>query len=239
MAKAITAIGIMPITPTKKTSLLPLAGLGVLAVVLLLASAPALVARLIELAGDSVHEAILEGKKLSEEDLATLEMARARVAGWRPSGARFGDLALTHLERGMRAQGEERAAYLADAQDWQKLALSRAPADPYGWFRLAYLYFLADGGASSRVAAAWAQSMASAPYEPRLMIARLQMGVASVKFLSPEAQIHLPRLVRGSAIFDAEGLARVAKAGAFTSEVEAALAGDPEALRAFRERLGK
>ncbi len=200
---------------------------------------PALLARLIMLPGDSVRLAMLSSQPVSEEDFQVLEKTRRAVVGWFPLNANFNDLALVAFTRGGQADGEAAKALFAESEGWQRRALTASPADPYGWFRLGYLFLFADGRPSPRTAAAWTQSMAVAPYEPELMIPRLQMGMANYAFLKPEAKGYLPILIRGSSIFDAEGLARLAKAGRFTGLVEEALVGDEEALKAFRERIAK
>lgn len=236
MARATTTTVTTNITPTKGP-VLPRWWIGLIGAALLAIGVPSYVARMIELPGESIREAIREGQTVSEDAMNVLDASHRSVPFWRPGSAMASDKALINLERGTRAKGPAARAFFVEAEKWQREALALAPSDPYGWFRLAYLYYVVDGGPSARVAEAWSQSMAAAPYEPRMMIARLQMGMANEPFLSPEAKDHLPRLIRGSAIFDAEGLARIAKAGAFTAAVEAALINDEAALAAFRDRI--
>lgn len=210
-----------------------------IAVMLLAFGFPALVARLALLSGDSVRAAILEEKRVSPNDLLLLEDSRLRVLGWFPSNAGFNDLAVASLQRAGQAQGQEAKDLLARAEHWQRRALAAGPSDTYGWFRLAYLYLTADGGPSPRVASAWLQSVYTAPFEPRLMVARVHMGMTNDAFLSPEAKAMMPRLIRGAVDQDIDTLARNAKAGNYISVIESALANDPARLQWFRDKLSE
>lgn len=240
MAKGTTATGITSIIPTKGFILPPL-WIGAVALLLLWFGTPALVARLSLLPGDSARGEVVEGRPVSQAEVEVMRQSRLATAGWYPLSNSYNDLALSAFNRGGETKSKEEAqVHFTEAEAWERAALGLSPVDPFGWFRLAYLSFVADGGKpSARTAAAWAQSLSAGPYEPTLMLARLQMGFSHLPFLTPEAKSHIPRLIRGAAIFDAEGLARLAKASFTTTLVEEALVGDEAALRAFRERIGK
>jgi len=227
----------MPITLTKSKHLTTglLAGL---ALVLIGLGLPPLSARLIELPGNEVVKHLQENQQtVSDADLAVLESTRMRVLSWFPLNNSENELALDAFVRAGHAKGEEATRLFAAAETWQRVALRTSPTDPYGWMRLAYLFLMQDGGPSFRTAAAWTQSMAVGPYEPELMISRLQMGMANYAFLTPEARAYIPLLVRGSATFDMDNLARYAKEGAFTSIVQKELANNEEELALFRQKI--
>ncbi len=248
MAKATTTIGIMNITQTKTTlrslalprkTLIPAWWIAWIAVLLLAFSTPAFVARFLSLPGDNVHAALLEERPVSDADLAALVHSRLRVIGWYPSSAGYNDLVLVALQQANKAQGEAAKTILADAQGWQRRALLASPVDPYGWFRLAYLYIMEDGRPSARAASAWQQSVSVAPYEPRLMVARVHMGMTHEIFLDADAKALIPRLIRGAVEQDVDTLARQAKAGNYISTIENALANDPRLLNWFRGKLSE
>lgn len=225
----------MPIT---RTNPLPTGAIGLLGIFLLAFAAPSLAARLYLLPTDSLREELRGNAPLSENSLSKLETANLRVMSWFPRAELEGDLALISSARGQREkQPQTKRAFFLQAKDRQEIALRLSPVDPLGWFRLAYLYMALDGRPTKRSAAAWTQSMSVAPYEPSMMIPRLQMGLAHGALLSDEGRAYIPPLIRGSSVFDADALARLAKAGAFTALVEEALQTDPAALAYFRKRL--
>lgn len=225
----------MPIT---RINSLPASAIGLLGIFLLAFAAPSLAARLSLLSTDSLCEELRRGATLSTEDLSRIEVSILRVMKWFPRAELADDLALVSLGRGQREkQSQAKRAFFLQAKDRQEIALGLSPADPLGWFRLAYLYMTLDGRPTKRSANAWTQSMSVAPYEPSMMIPRLQMGVAHGPLLDDAARAYIPVLIRGSSIFDADALARIAKAGAFTALVEEALQTDPAALAYFRRQL--
>lgn len=223
--------------PTTRTNVLSSWGIGLVALILLAFGLPAAGARLLSLPGDAVKSDLLENRAVSDEALTHLDASRRRVAGWFPKSDLFEDLALVSLTRAQRAKGEEAKLLSQESEYWEKRALAASPADPEGWFRLAYLYYAADRGPSQRSAEAWTESLFVGRYEPSLMLDRLQMGVMENAYLTPEARAYFPVLIRGSAVFDADGLARLAKQGAFTSLVEDALQSDEAALAYFRKKI--
>lgn len=250
MAKAITIIAIMNTTPTKKQApqqtsykerkrLLPSWWMAWIAVMLLAFGGPAFVARLLLVPGDEIRASLLEERAVAEADLERLEKSRLRVLGWFPASTGFNDLVLIALQRAGKAQGERAKGFFAEAEGWQCKGLQAAPADPYGWFRLAYLYIMADGGPSARAAAAWQQSVAVAPFEPRLMVARVHMGMTHEAFLDADAKALIPRLIRGAVEQDIDTLARNAKAGNYISTIQEALANDPALLKWFQGKLSE
>jgi len=237
MAKGITLTGIANITRTRGFVVPPL-GIAAVAVLLLVFGVPSLMARLAALPGDSVRFSVVSGHKVSDPEIDQWRRSRAASLKWAPLSASYNDLALAAFTLGGQAKRKEDAQnFFAESEVWQRKALTLSPADPFGWFRLSYLFLAADGGPSMRAAAAWSQSLSAAPYEPALMLARLQMGLDFMPFLSPEAKIHFPRLIRGASVFDADELARLAQTKKAEALVEDALEADEVALAAFKSRL--
>ncbi len=236
MATAITITVIMNTTRTRPP-LIPLWWMAWLGLLLLVFGIPFLVGRFMELSGDSVRLALLEGKEVSARELNTLEEGRLRVAPWIHTNALYNDLALVALERAKTlSEADQKAALFQNAEVWQRKALWVSPSDPYGWFRLAYLLYQKKGGLQ-QAAEAWRQSLASAPYEPRLLLPRLQMALALGEVLDEASRHQLPRLVREAWAYDPTGLAKAAKAGRFIAVVEAALRDDAQSLKHFQDQL--
>lgn len=236
MATAITTIVTMNIMRTDRSDVLPSWWVVWLALMAVVFGLPAMTARFIELPGDSARLALLEGRAVSTQDLDWLEKSRKAVVAWFPLNTLYNDLAVVAMERAKLASGTSAAPYFKEAEVWQRRALAASPADPYGWFRLAFLFFMTDGP-SARTAAAWTQSVAAAPFEPRLMLARTQLAVKLGGFIPSEARLTMDRLIRETWLVDPHGLTRAAAEGAFVSKVEEALADDPDALQALRKLL--
>lgn len=234
MATAITITGIMNTTPTKAA--FPSWWVAGLALILIGLGTPMTAGRFLLLSGDDTRAALLDGRRVPQAELGAFEGGRLRVAAWFPVNTVFNDLTMATIERSLQTRPQERAVFLKDAEYWQRRALGITPADTYGWFRLAFL-FLSQDGPSSRSAAAFAQSMASAPYEPRLLSARIQMAIKLGSFLDPDLQRRVPFMIRDAMRMDEEALARTAKAGGFAAVVERALADSPDDLERFRSNL--
>jgi len=236
MATAITIIGIMNTIPTKPF-MLPIWWMAWLAILLLAFGVPSLVARMIHVGGDEIQSALLQGSKVPDDDLLRLETSRRRTASWFPMNAPYDDLSMVSLERSARSKDTVIAkAYVTEAELWQRKALFVSPADPYGWYRLAYLFYLTDGP-SERVFMAWRQSFFAAPYEPRLLVPRLQMAISLDARLDADTRGSLPRMIRDAWREDPEGLVQAARDGVFISTVEAALRNAPDDLAMFHTML--
>lgn len=233
MAKAITATGIMNII---RINPLPKWWMLALATLLITFAAPSLTARLIELPGNDAREKMIKGASLSPEELTEIYETRRRTAEWYPLSASLNDLAMVLIEKARTAGAEDAVKLLAEAEYWQRKALALSPADPFGWFRLAYLIYRAEGP-SARVAEAWRQSMINGPFEPRLIQARLEMGLQLGKLVPQEAESYVPRLIREMADEDMQALADLAKRGHYISIVESALMTAPAFLADFRSKI--
>jgi hypothetical protein len=207
-----------------------------IALMLVVFALPSLAARLLMLPGDSVQIDILENKEVDAAALDLLQKSRESVVGWFAPATVSGDLAVLSLERARLAEGDEKDFHFRDAEKWQKMGLVNAPADSYGWFRMAFLLHRL-GEPAAKVARAWELSLSAAPFEPRLALARLQMGMQVSLFLNEDAGKQMGALIRYLAQMDPDVLAASAVGGAFTSAVEEELARDEALLAGFRESL--
>lgn len=235
MAMAITIIVIMNTIRTR-LPLIPFWWMAWLGLLLLVFGIPFLVGRFIGISGEPARLALLEGRAVSSSALTVLETGRLRVAPWIHTNALYNDLALVSLERVETVSDEgQKEALFQEAEVWQRKALWVSPSDPYGWFRLAYLLY--QKGVMQQAAEAWRQSLASAPYEPRLLFPRLQMALALGEALDEASRHQIPKLVREAWAYDPTGLAKVAKSGHFVSVIEAAFSDDAQSLKHFQDQL--
>ncbi|MFA6279330.1 MAG: hypothetical protein WC612_00870 [Bdellovibrionales bacterium] len=224
-------------TTRTRPALIPFWWMAWLGLLLLVFGGPLLVGRFMEISGEATRLALLEGRGVSASDLDVLARGRMRIASWVHTSSLYNDLSLVALERAEQpSMADSKETFYQEAEGWQLQALKVSPADPYGWFRLAYLLYIKKDGAP-QAAEAWRQSLSSAPYEPRLLLPRLQMALALGETLDESSRHQIPRLVREAWGFDPSGLAKVAKAGNFSSVVEEALRDDPQGLKHFQDQL--
>lgn len=237
MATVIITISTMNIIQTK-SSLYSFWWKAWLAILLLVFGIPSLVARFVLLPGDAIRTDLLLGEKVSDSDLHSFYKTRRAAASWFHENAVYNDLALATFEMALHNQTGTTKAFLQESALWEFKALNVSPADAYGWYRMAYLYYSAEGP-SQRVKQAWGLSMASAPYEPRLALPRLQMalGLGSPFLNEDAARIFVPHLIRDVWEDDRDQLAVLAREGSYISLVEEALRNNPADLASFREKV--
>ena len=208
---------IMNITPTKPARFLALA-LALVGAGLLVLATPSLIADFLLLPGDPVHNAFLAGAPVSEADIDVLMRSRQDALRWRPTHEIYDDLAMAVVERARRLPTHPD---VAQAIDWQMRALSLAPADSYGWARLAHLFLMTEG-ASASAARALENSIYAALYEPRLMLARATMAMQLKDRLDPAYEAQIPAMLRAAwAIAPAE-MTQAAQQGGYISALKAA-----------------
>lgn len=223
-------------TTQTKTALVPLWWKAWIAILLIMFGVPSLFARLVMLGGDESRLDLLGGATLSSEALARVEESRRRAAAWFPENTLLNDLALVALNKAGRTDNEQATAFLREAEMWERRALAVSPADPFGWYRLSYLFYAADGGPTDRAVAAWRQSMATGPYEYALIFPRLEMAVALGDRLGEGDQAYVQGLIRAAWKDHPDRLAKLAMDGTYLTKVEEALANDADDLAAFREK---
>lgn len=237
MAMAITTTVTMSIMPTKSRYLVP-TGIGaVLALLLLAFGGPALIARLISLPGEETRNILLREEKIDTEALISFEHGRKAIVPWFPLNSLYNDLTSSLIERAKRAAtAEEQKDLLLEAEIWQRKALRASPADAYGWFRLSYLLGM-QGQTAADSLTAWRLSLAAAPYERRLTIPRIQMGLKLEKILEAEDNDTLAKMIRDAWHDDPDPLSQAARDGIFISVVRTALRDMPSALADFDEKV--
>ena len=235
---AITTIGTMNIIQTKP-SVLPVWWMAWIAILLVAFAAPSLIARFVLMPGDEARISLLKGEKIGDDDLEKFYLTRRRAAAWFPENALYNDLSLAAIERATRTKDQEQVRSLyREAELWERKALNVSPADPYGWYRLAYLNYVTEG-ATKHVADAWSMSLSTAPYEPRLVYPRLEMAMSLGLMIDVNAEIHIPRLIREAWDDHPDRLAGLAEKANYIPAVENALKNDPEALADFLQKVGK
>jgi len=225
----------------KSPIIFPRTATALLAFILVVFSLPPLAARLMALEGDSIKQTLMESEKLTPDMLSSLDQNRGRTLRFFKRAELYNDRALAAFEHARlatagKAPPQEIVRLYQEAEKWQIFALRRAPADPFGWYRLAYIYYLKQG-ASQAVARLWHLSMLTGPYETQLSVPRLQLGIALGALLGPQGDALIARLAQDAFRDFPYGLPDLAVQGYFVSVIENALQNDPPALALFRERV--
>ncbi len=227
MAMVITIIGIMNITLINQRRLIPEWWCILLAIVLLVFALPPFVARSVTVWDEETRSAFLSGKEISEGQARNYISGRESVVGWFPYSVFLNDLSMIALDH-VTKDPNHAQAYLDNAFYWQKKALRVAPADPYGWFRLAFIQERL--GQKDKAAEAWLQSYMSAPYEPRLLLSRLGMAQRLHNNLGDDAPALILQLIRQAWAYNPWHLTRMARDNQFIALAKEALMYDTAAL---------
>ncbi len=208
-----------------------------LAFALFIFSTPALIADFLMLSGNPIHDALLAGEPVSSEDVVSFIQSRERAALWHPSNAVYDDLAMGMLERVRRSGFPPTPTLTPELEQvivWQTSALRLSPADTYGWSRLAYVRIITEG-LSASAAEALTHSIEAAPYEPRLMITRINMAVLLGDKLAPDMRRQIPQMISAAWKLFPKELVQSAQQGRYAPAVEAVLKDNPEDLTQWKK----
>lgn len=204
---------------------------------LLYLAVPRALAVFFGLPGEPVLSRIQEGRSVTHEDLEVLIASRRRALGWVQSGRLYTDLGLAQLmlsdSRG-GAGGFERTL-LADSIVSLRRGLILAPARPHAWTRLAYAELAAEGSRAT-VAQALEMALITAPYEPKLLFARLELCLLAWASLSDEAGARTYDQIRLAWKQDPKRLVALARGMGRANIVRSALVSSLAALVRFNRR---
>jgi tetratricopeptide (TPR) repeat protein len=109
--------------------------------------------------------------------------------------------------------------------------LARAPADPKGWMMLALAR--AQRGNSDGARLALRSSIAIAPQDPTLALARAELGLKLLSVLPPEEWELVSEQIRIAAASQFDGLVKYVQDGGDLTPITTALAGEPDRVAAL------
>ena len=205
-----------------------------LAGLLLYLSVPATMAALASLPGNRVVLRVQKGETVVPQELELVVSSRETALIWSPSARLYSDLGLGELllaEPRTDGEGYDEAL-LARAMGHLRTALSRAPARPYVWTRLAYAGIV-TAGASEEVARALEMALATAPHEPRLRLARLELCLLAWRYFTPGGQAAVLDQVRAAWVQDPQRVVELARHSEQANVVRLALLSSLDDLKAF------
>jgi len=173
-------------------------------------------------------------------DLAALH-ARASQLEASPETASFSRALAQASQLRLAAARRQQAATsgaLADLQQGiedQQRALLRAPADAYGWLRLAHAAFAT--GRLLEAARAWRLSQVTAPFDPELMAARTEAGFALWRYMDVEARDAMRDALLKHRAWNADDLAATVQRFGAHAILSQSLRRDTEALLDIEGRI--
>lgn len=209
-----------------------------LAAPLLALALPRTVAALVDLPARAVLARVGLRAPVENREIDLAIDGRARALDWIDDGVGRGELGLLWLTAANRA-GLESAAGRADlsrAAEAHRRALARAPAQAYVWTRLARIDFLRDGPTPA-LGPVLALAVASAPDDPALRPARLDLAFLAWRRLDAASRATLADDIAGAAAADPLALARLARRRYAIAILRDALAARPVLRRAVDAAL--
>ena len=198
---------------------------------------PRLVAAVVLLPGDPILSEALSGLPIAVEELDLLADTR-RTASWSGDARVEAELGAVLL-RSAGARGFEAPEgrnLLEEAAAALRRGLTRSPADPYAWARLARIEMLLDGP-TAHAGRVLRMSYLTGIYEPTLLLPRLSLAFRLWEHLDDKTRGMTDQQIRQAWRTTPEHLFKLSAKWRATKTVAHALAGSPEDLRVFRDRL--
>lgn len=192
--------------------------------------------RLWQLPADDTRAALSESAEMARPALDALMLNRRQALAWHRNPESLSDLADAAFRRAALAGFDPMRGRAAIDQSLAagKEALQLAPFDPYGWQQRAYLEEMA--GRYPPAIQALRLSLDTGPSEPALMVLRIEAMIRMWDKLPADMKADMPFVISSGWKLDPNGLAASSVNGHFTGMVEQALADEPMALAAYREK---
>ena len=213
---------------------------GAMAVALLAWGVPRTISAFVMAPSAPVLRKLQNLQAVQTEELEALVAAQRRGLTWSSRGRTLTDLGLAQLLIAERLGDDDpqKRQRIEDAIASLKSGLALAPANPYAWTRLAYASFQADGWSPDALLAL-RLAFATAPYDPRLLMARLRLSFLAWPHLLLEDRDLVFQQVRYAWKHNPNELVEMATSFGQENLVRAALLGSPQDLSAFEEKLKK
>jgi hypothetical protein len=192
---------------------------------LLVMAVPWLVAECLMLPGNHILTAIENRQEVSAEDLRRLILSRERALAWTQSSATRVELASAQILLAERevGGGARYHAMMQQAIATLRDGLSRGPANPFAWTRLAYAG-LAEAEPARRVVPVLAMAIETAPVQPGLTFARLELCLLEWPYFAQSRPVLFVEQVRVAWHEDPRRLVRLAQSTGRIDAVREAIA---------------
>lgn len=210
----------------------------VFAVVLMVYGSLVLAGTLASLPASPGLRKLNQGTAASADELEAIIAAKGGELRWQPSGRAWIEVGRAHLLRAETA-GSEQGSFEAGAAkgiDALRTGLQLSPLNSRGWLLLTHALARREGW-SAPARSALLLSMDTAPYEPSLLLPRLELALAAWPHLPSRDQVVVVPQIRHAWKQDPDALAAIAGRLGQVSLVRAVLLADPAAVADFDRRL--
>ncbi len=170
-----------------------------------------------------------DGVSISDNDLNDLINKQRFAARFSNEGLLLQDLGFTELTMAKRYGyfSKEGSNLLKSAKKHLQQGLSVAPANSFGWLRLAYMNILTDG-ASEDVSNTIYMSVTTSPYNYQIIYYRLSLAIISWDYFNEDDKDTLLQQIRVGWRWDKKKIFNLVTSENAKNIVEAALLSSPE-----------
>ena len=158
------------------------ASIGLLAI-----GVPRFLAELVLVPGTPIYERISSGEAVDDEELIVLEQSRLQALEFVDMPRAYTDLGMSYLVRAQRATSEaERREFAKRSIEVTTKGLNLAPLNTFAWARVSSAHVLLGADHYGDAIQAWRTSIATAKFEPFLLIQRVHVGIVLYQSMKPE-----------------------------------------------------
>jgi len=206
--------------------------------VLLTLAVPRTIASFVAIPGIPILNKIQNLEALKTKDIEFLIANQGRELFWHGSGRLTTNIGLSQLLLAEKHDRKDprRQKFINAAINSLKEGLSKGPANPFAWTRLAYALALKDR-ITPEAMSAFRMGIDLAPVEGRLAMARITFGVAAWKLLTSAEHQFLFRQVRFVWRGNKRGLVKFAMESGQVNFIRAALLPIPKELKKFESHF--
>jgi len=155
-------------------------------ITLLVIGVPRFLAELMLVPGTPIYERVSKGEQVSDEDLKVLEDSRLQALEFVELPKAYTDLGTSYLVRAQRTDSaKERLEYARRSIEVTTKGLNLAPLNTFAWLRLASANILLGDQYSKKAVEGWRTSVATARFEPFLLVQRLHIGIMLYNAMEP------------------------------------------------------
>ncbi len=156
-------------------------------IILLVIGVPRFLHELTLVPGTPILERINAGEIVTEEELSTLEKSRLDALRFVELPDAYTDLGSAYLTRARTVtEREDRVKYAQMSIDASMKGLDMAPLNTFAWFRLATAHVLMGPNQYDESLDAWRKSIATAQFEPFVLMQRVHLGTILYRSMTPE-----------------------------------------------------
>lgn len=150
----------------------------VMAAGLLVIGAPRLRYELALIPGTPIYQRLVSGQPVTDNELDTLEQTRLDALSFVETAQSYTELGTSYMARAHRTPDvaeKQRHATMAIYATMKGLQI--APLNTFAWARIATAHLMLGADHFEEALAAWRNSIASAQFEPILLIRRVHVGI--------------------------------------------------------------